>query len=124
MIDMIFLDLIKSLVIGSVTDGLQRAFRAMVEQEIETLDPNRLITQPLRTGFAHLRKAEVEPENTARQQEFLNYAMLEFTKAADQDAPLPAARATCYAGFCHHLLHESRQETACYETFVAHDAYY
>src|SRR5438045_1721068 len=99
MIETIFVAFLQNLATSSVNEGLRRAFRAVVEQEIETTDPNRLVTQPLRTGYAHLKKAELEPEDTSRQREYLNYAMLEFTKAADLDAPLPAARAACYAGF-------------------------
>jgi hypothetical protein len=42
--------------------GITVAFRAVVEQEINTADVNRLVSQPFRTVLAHLENAGLEPD--------------------------------------------------------------
>jgi hypothetical protein len=115
MVEVIFVDFAKGVAAAILKERITLAFRAVVEQEINTTDVNRLVSQPFRTALAHLENAALEPEGTPRHRQFLEYALLEFTKAADLDAPLPAARAAFYAGFCHHLCQEPRHEQHWYE---------
>ena len=87
----------------------------MAEQEILETDVNRLVSQPFRSANSHLQNAALELENVSRQQEHVEYARLDFIKASDLDAPLPAARAAFYVGLCHHLRHEPKHELLWYE---------
>jgi hypothetical protein len=107
-IEAIFAGFTKTLLVDPLTECIRMGFRAMVEQEIETTDLNRLISEPMRSAHSHLRNAEFEA-NEGRRREHLEYARLDFVKAANQDAPLPAARAACYAGFCHRLRGETQE---------------
>jgi hypothetical protein len=63
------------------------------------------------SALVHLKKAELELENSPAERQHIEYARLAFVNAVNLDASLPAARAACYAGFCHRLRGEPQELT-------------
>jgi hypothetical protein len=111
MIEAIFGDLAREIIATPAHGRIRHGFRAMINQEIETAEMNRLLSELFMSALFHLEKAELELENSPAERQHLEYARLAFVNAVHLDASLPAARAACYAGFCHRLRGEPQELT-------------
>jgi hypothetical protein len=111
MMEAIFGDLARGIIATPAHGRFRRGFRAMIDQEIETAEMNRLLSALFMNARVHLKNAELELENSPAERQHLEYARLEFVNAVHLDASLPAARAACYAGFCHRLRGEPQELT-------------
>jgi hypothetical protein len=111
MIEAIFGDLARGIIATPAHGRFRRGFRAMIDQEIETAEMNRLLSELFMSARVYLKKAELELENSPVERQHIEYARLAFVKAVHLDASLPAARAACYAGFCHRLRGEPQELT-------------
>jgi hypothetical protein len=118
MLEAIFGDLVKGLVVESLHGRFRRGFRAMIDQEIATTEMNKSVSQLFSTALSHLKNAELELESSPTERQQIEYARLAFVDLVHLDASLPAVRAACYAGFCHRLKDEPEERT-CYERSLA-----
>jgi hypothetical protein len=109
MIEAIFRELANGLIAEPSHGLFRRGFRAMVDQEIETTDMNRLLFESFRSAHLHLKDAERQLDNSPKEWQHIEYARLAFVDAVHLDAWLPAVRAACYAGFCHRLRGEPQE---------------
>lgn len=110
----VFSSVLTGLATGYIKDGLQKAFRALVEAEIHQTDLNKSVREPFLTALEHLADADREPNETKRKT-YIEYARLKFVEASNLDAPIYAARAACYVGICHYLQGHIHLDARCYQ---------